>query len=198
MKKSIFIILAMLMFGTLAVAQQVKDGEKIKTDRPFLNNDKIDHNVRKKMDSMRHNRNGMSEFRGKRQGGMFLFGISDLTDNQKTKIKEIRLAERKQSLQIRNQIAEKRAKLRSLETADNANLNEINKVIDETAKLQADRMKLRAESKQKTRALLTDEQRIEFDTKRNNMGKMMNKGFSKHGNKFAPRAGKSHTYHNKN
>ena len=150
MKRKIytFIAIAALLIGMGNVAQaqknEKKSDKKEKTEAPQ------DMNRRGNLRAM---------------GAHGLMGIADLTDDQISKIKDIRLNEQKQSMQLQNQISEKNAKLRTLETADKADLKEINKVIDETMKLQGDAKKLQAESKQKIRTLLTEEQRIQFDSK---------------------------------
>ena len=59
---------------------------------------------------------------------------------------------------------EKRAKLQTLRTAKNVDMKAINNLIDEKAMLKADQMKARAAHHQEIRSLLTDEQRIIFDS----------------------------------
>ncbi|MCB0282501.1 MAG: Spy/CpxP family protein refolding chaperone [Calditrichae bacterium] len=86
-----------------------------------------------------------------------------LNDEQKAEIEKIHTENMKESLQIGNQIGEKEAQLRTLETADKADLDKINKVIDEIGSLRTKMEKMHAQTKQKVRALLTDEQRVKFD-----------------------------------
>jgi len=168
MKKSIILILAFpiaLILSTANVqAQRNPDGRMINVDRPFLVDDKIDRNKIEKRVRIMRLRNE--------------YGISNLSEEQKTKIDGIRLSEQKQLLQFRNQLGEKRAKLKSLEAVEKADMKGINKVIDEIAELQGDIMKVRAEGKQKIRALLNEEQRIEFDTKG---GRSLNRNFMQWG-----------------
>lgn len=87
-----------------------------------------------------------------------------LNEEQKTEIEKIHTENMKESLQIRNQIGEKEAQLRTLETAEKADMGKINKVIDEIGSLKTKMKKMHAQAKQNVRALLTDEQRVKFDT----------------------------------
>ena len=92
--------------------------------------------------------------------------VLELTDDQKTQIEGIHSAQMKESLHLRNQQNELRAKLQTLRTEESADMKAINNTIDDMTALQASLMKLREESHQKVRSLLTDEQRIKFDTMR--------------------------------
>ncbi len=104
------------------------------------------------------------------QGEMMMQGIPDLTDEQKTKIKELRLGMMKDALPIRNQIAENRAKLKTLSTVDPVDMKGIEKLIDANAGLQARLKKKMAATHQKVRKLLTDDQRIIFDSRAGRRG----------------------------
>lgn len=119
---------------------------------------------------------------GKHQGGMHGKGghspmdkltklLPDLTEDQKSKIKDIFLTTMKEGLPIHNQIAEKEARLQTLSTAEKVDEKAINKTIDEISDLKATMMKKRMSSVQKVRALLTDDQRIIFDTHHKSMMK---------------------------
>src|SRR3989339_975255 len=100
---------------------------------------------------------GMHE---KRNGMM---GIKDLSDEQKQKIDKIKFANQKENLQLKNKLAEKKAQLKTLESADNADMSAINKIIDEMSALKAEMHKKRAAQKQEIRKILTEEQRLQFD-----------------------------------
>ena len=102
-------------------------------------------------------------------------GLPNLTDDQKTKMKDLRLAHMKEVQPLQNQLGELRAKQRTLTTAEKPDMKLINANIDEITKVQSQLMKSQAQMKQQIRALLTDEQRIAFDNKN---GKRMgpNKG----------------------
>ena len=91
--------------------------------------------------------------------------LPDLTEQQKEQLKKIRTANMKEILPIRNTVAEKKAHLRSLQSAEKAEMNKINSTIDEISTLKTKIAKLRAENHQKVREILTDDQRIIFDSK---------------------------------
>lgn len=91
------------------------------------------------------------------------FGIPNLTDEQKAKIKDLRLATYKETKVFKNQLGELNARKRTLESADKADFKAIDANIDEIARVKASIMKARAHFKQQVRALLTDEQRLAFD-----------------------------------
>jgi Spy/CpxP family protein refolding chaperone len=92
-------------------------------------------------------------------------GIKGLSDEQKQKIEKMKSSHQKEMLQLKNLECEKKSHLKTLETADNADLNAINKTIDEIGAVNVDKMKKCAAHKQEIRKILTDEQRISFDLK---------------------------------
>lgn len=98
------------------------------------------------------------------QPGQGLINLLNLTEDQQTKLKELQLAHQKKVLPIKNAIAEKKAKLRTLETADNADMKAINALIDDISNQRSQLMKERANMQQDIRKMLTDEQRIIFDS----------------------------------
>jgi len=89
--------------------------------------------------------------------------IPDLTDAQREQIKKLRTAMLKEIMPLQNKLGEKRARLRTLSTADKPDMTAINKLIDEMAGLRAEILKKRMKFVQDVRALLTDEQRVFFD-----------------------------------
>jgi Spy/CpxP family protein refolding chaperone len=105
--------------------------------------------------------------------------IPNITDDQKAKIKELRLAHFKEVQPLKNQIGELKAKQKTLSTAEKPDMKLINANIDDITKVQNQLMKSGAQLNQQIRALLTDEQRIAFDMKKG--GKKM-----KHGRPFMP------------
>jgi len=108
-----------------------------------------------KMDSAK------SSYRGRHMASMY--GIPNLTEDQKKKLKELRTPLHKEILPLKNQLAEKKAHLKTLQTAEKADLKSINSTIDEMTLLQSQIMKKRAAHTQAIRAILTDDQRIAFD-----------------------------------
>ena len=91
--------------------------------------------------------------------------LPDLTDAQKEKMNELRTANMKVILQKRNQVHEKMSRLQTLQTAEKADMKAINSLIDQMAAIKADMARQRAAHRQQVRALLTDEQRVIFDSR---------------------------------
>jgi len=89
----------------------------------------------------------------------------NLTADQKKKMAELRTQLKKDVLPLRNQLGEKKAKMRTLESADKADIQAINLLIDEIQILQGKIMKLLAAHRQEIRKILTPEQRVDFDLK---------------------------------
>ena len=100
--------------------------------------------------------------------------IPDLTSDQKSKIKALRIGLQKDMLTLKNQLGEKRAKLQTLETSEKVDISVINTQIDEIQSLEAKIKKLKAAQRQEIRKLLTIEQRVHFDTQdqKNKKGKI--------------------------
>ncbi len=91
--------------------------------------------------------------------------IPNLTEEQQTKIHELRTAHMKTMLKYKNEINEKEARLNTLQTEDNADMDKIYKVIDEIGALKTEMNKKKALLRQEIRKLLNDEQRVFFDTR---------------------------------
>lgn len=89
--------------------------------------------------------------------------IPDLTEKQKEKIKELRVEHMQELQQLRNQLGEKKARLRTLSTDVKVDMDEINRVIEDVGEMRTEMMKMRAQHRQDIRELLTDEQRVIFD-----------------------------------
>lgn len=97
--------------------------------------------------------------------GEHMMMIPGLTEQQLEQMKSIRTGHMKEMQSIRNQMDEKKARLRTLSTADKVDMAEINKVIDEIGRMQTQMMKSREQHRQDVRKMLTDEQRIFFDSR---------------------------------
>jgi Spy/CpxP family protein refolding chaperone len=92
-------------------------------------------------------------------------GIPNLTEDQKTKIKAQRVAFGKEALPLTSQLAEKRAHLRTLQTAQAYDASAVNAAIDDITKTQSQLMKKKAANREAIRKLLNDEQRLAFDSR---------------------------------
>ncbi len=91
--------------------------------------------------------------------------LPDLTDDQKDQIQALRVEHKKVALENRNQLAVLKAELKVLTTAENADMKGINKKADEIGTLKTKMAKQRLAHHQEVRKLLTEEQRLVFDTK---------------------------------
>ena len=112
--------------------------------------------------------------------------IPNLTDEQQKKMEKMRTANMKEMLQFRNAMAEKKAHLNTLRTADKADMNAINKVIDEMGAMKITMMKKREAHRQEVRQILTDDQRVFFDS-RGGKGHGKGMGMKGQGKKGCPR-----------
>ncbi|GHM99725.1 hypothetical protein WSM22_12150 [Cytophagales bacterium WSM2-2] len=112
-------------------------------------------------DTSRSNHRGHKGFRAGTERGVM--GIADLTADQKTKIKAQLLSFGKEALPLTNQLAEKRAHLRTLQTAATFDTNAVNATIDDISKTESQLMKKRAANQEAIRKLLTEDQRLAFD-----------------------------------
>jgi Spy/CpxP family protein refolding chaperone len=108
-------------------------------------------------------------------------GIPDLTAEQKEQMQAYRLDVQKSSLPIKNELGENRAKMNTLITAVDPDMKAIDKLIDENAKLMASIMKIKAQNHQKVRSLLTEDQRVVFDTKSVNFARSGQRGNGRKG-----------------
>jgi Spy/CpxP family protein refolding chaperone len=111
--------------------------------------------------------------------------IPDLTEAQQKKIDELKLAHQKNMLQFKNQLNEKDARLQTLRTADKADMNEINKTIDEIGAIKTQIMKEKENHRQQVRSQLTDSQKVQFDMNQGGgcSGGCGHRGKGMHGNK---------------
>jgi Spy/CpxP family protein refolding chaperone len=91
--------------------------------------------------------------------------LPGVTDEQKTQMKEIRIASRERLKSQHESLKAVREKLGDLKTSENPNLKEINQLIDEMHLLQAEMDKAKAASHLKALSVLTPEQRKAFTVK---------------------------------
>ncbi len=95
-----------------------------------------------------------------------LDAIPDLTEEQKTQIKEIHKNGREQMKPQREELKTIRMKMVDLKSAENPDQAKINELIDRQADLKAEMMKIRTTAELKARSLLTSEQKQALDAKR--------------------------------
>ena len=89
-----------------------------------------------------------------------------LNPEQLEKMSQIRFSFNKEAMVLKNQMAEKRARLRILETADQADMKSIYTLIDEINSFRVQIEKKEADMNQAIRKILTPEQRLSFDLKK--------------------------------
>lgn len=94
-----------------------------------------------------------------------LHRLPNLTDTQKEQINEIMLQSRQEVLPLQNQVHEKMVRLQTLRTAADVDMDAINTVIDEIGDFRTQIIKRRLLSEQDIRKLLTEEQRVIFDSR---------------------------------
>jgi len=109
-------------------------------------------------------RNYSKQGEGYNQQNKACYRIPDLTEDQQAKIEALRLDHLKEMTALRNQTNELRAKKQTLMTTDNTDMKEINSVIDQMTELQNKKMKVSAKHQQDVRNLLTDDQKVYFDS----------------------------------
>lgn len=106
--------------------------------------------------------------------GYFCNNIPNLTADQQTKITNFRTTHLKQMQEDRNQLALKRVHLQTMRTAENVDMNAINKIIDEIGVIQTNKQKRREQHFQDVRNILTADQKVYFDSFNRGNG---NRGF---------------------
>ncbi|NPA35559.1 MAG: periplasmic heavy metal sensor [Chlorobi bacterium] len=111
--------------------------------------------------------------------GYFCNNLPNITEEQKNKLDAMRTEHWKNVQNTQNLIAEKIARLRTLRTADNVDMKEINKTIDELNSLRTQIQKSREQHIQDVRKLLTDEQRVYFDNFQNTRGQRFGRGMGR-------------------
>jgi len=102
--------------------------------------------------------------------------LPDMTEDQKNKIHALKIAHTKEITPLKNELAEKRARKRSLSTVDKPDMAAINKVIDEMSAIRGEMMKKKAAHFQEIRKVLNDEQRVVFDAHAHKMEQGKHKG----------------------
>lgn len=92
-------------------------------------------------------------------------GMLNLTDEQKAELKEIHLAQMKLVQPMKDEISINKAKINAQIHKDNPDMKEITSLVEANGKILTEIQVNSIESKIKMRALLTDEQKVMFDSK---------------------------------
>ncbi|MDZ7263889.1 MAG: Spy/CpxP family protein refolding chaperone [candidate division KSB1 bacterium] len=93
------------------------------------------------------------------------FAALNLTDDQKTKLEDLRLAHQKEMLPLRTELQSKMASLRLLQTEEKPDLKKIDQLIDDTQVIRSKMQKARVRHHLEIRKLLTPEQQKKFDSR---------------------------------
>jgi len=88
----------------------------------------------------------------------------NLTEEQRTQIEDIHLNGQKGMIPLRNNIQEKNAQLRTLKMSEDYDSAAVNTLVEEIGELRTAMMAMRTGHQQQIREVLTEEQRIKFDT----------------------------------
>jgi Spy/CpxP family protein refolding chaperone len=90
--------------------------------------------------------------------------IPNLTAEQKTKIESLKVKQFKEVLPLKNELAEKKAHLKTLESVEKVDRDAVNKTVDEITALQGKMFKLKVNHKLDFASILTDEQKVFVST----------------------------------
>lgn len=101
--------------------------------------------------------------------------LPELTQEQQTKIQDLRTAQIAQTTAHRARMDELRAQKQSMRIAENPDMNQINAIIDQMSALRAEHMKATVAHQQSIREILTPEQRVVFDSRTANGPRFENK-----------------------
>lgn len=93
------------------------------------------------------------------------FGIPDLIPDQTTKIDDLKLQHIKDVTPLKDQLKEKQARINTLLDADKSDMVSINAAIDEFSGITNQLIKKKAEFRLSIRNILTDKQKIIYDSK---------------------------------
>jgi Spy/CpxP family protein refolding chaperone len=112
--------------------------------------------------------------------------IPGLTDEQRTSIDKLRVAHFRKTELIRAEIGEKEARLKTLRLAEPQDIKAIDNLIDEISTMRGNLMKAREAHHREVKALLTDEQKVFFDSR---PGRGQERGDRNHRNRKGNRQG---------
>ncbi|MFT5919035.1 MAG: Spy/CpxP family protein refolding chaperone [Granulosicoccus sp.] len=98
-----------------------------------------------------------------RKGGGQIMQIESLSESQRTELQKMRNQNREVSKPQREKVRMVKEEIRTKQSSDSPNMEEINKLIDEKHTLEAQMEKNRAAQGVKMRSVLTPEQKAELD-----------------------------------
>lgn len=118
--------------------------------------------------------------KGHRKHKSILADIPDLTEDQKTQIKEIKMSRKDDQQKLRDEQRVIREKMTEMKSSDQIDLNAMNALIDEEAKIRAAMKKNRVAGEMEVRKILTEEQRAKLDAKHTERRAMHEKKRAEH------------------
>lgn len=106
----------------------------------------------------------LAQPRGKtRKSGPRMMQVLDLTAEQETKMQEIRLKFRKETLPLRTKLQSLRGDLKLEMTAEKFDEGKVEKIVEQMQEVRTEMQMKRILHKQAVREILTPEQRVKFD-----------------------------------
>lgn len=99
------------------------------------------------------------------------FGMLNLTEEQKSGIKEIHLSQVKEVQPLKDELLINKAKINALVKKDSPDMKEIVSLVESNGKILTQMQVKEIESKIKVRGLLNDEQKVMFDSHSGKMQK---------------------------
>lgn len=118
---------------------------------------------------------------GMNAGHQQMAKLLNLSDEQKDAIKKIMMGMPKEVKPLRNELGEAAAHQKTLMSADQPNMDAINKNIDKIGALKIKIAKIRTKALLEMRAQLTDEQRMKAEAMKAKMKKAMGQRFGRQG-----------------
>lgn len=100
----------------------------------------------------------------------------DLSDDQKSKLEELTLANQKKMKTFQNQLREKRAALITLTTADDPDRKAVNKTVEEIGSLETSVLKQKTNHQLEVRSMLSDKQKMIWDQMQTKFGRKRGMG----------------------
>jgi Spy/CpxP family protein refolding chaperone len=99
----------------------------------------------------------------KKTGGGNMMGIENLSEEQQTEIKSLRMALQKSILPLKSDLEVAQAELKKMMIADSPNQSAIEKKVETIGKLRIEMQKLQVVNQLNIRKLLNEEQKVAFD-----------------------------------
>ena len=96
----------------------------------------------------------------KKKHASIIMSIPDLTEKQKEQIKEIHMAKTKKTIPIKNELGEKKARMKTLMSEEKPQEEAIMKLVEEMGALRTQNNKIKIASKLEIHKILTEEQRL--------------------------------------